>query len=122
MHITASGKYWRMAYRYIGYPITRVALALSALLFQRPGNIRQFEWAWVDFDKAMITIPAEFMQQRRLAMQAWATYLDTLCTGADVIVGKFWQSSLGHTGKDAICKKRPNPLQCRYLTVYLLLT
>jgi hypothetical protein len=28
---------------YSGQPLTRAALALSALLFQRPGNIRQME-------------------------------------------------------------------------------
>jgi hypothetical protein len=28
---------------YSGQPMTRAALALSALLFQRPGNIRQME-------------------------------------------------------------------------------
>lgn len=50
---------------YEGQPTTRVALALSALLFQRPGNIRQIEWAWLDLDKAMLTIPAEKMKRRK---------------------------------------------------------
>lgn len=49
---------------YSGQPTTRVALALSALLFQRPGNIRQIEWAWVDLDKAMLTIPAAAMKRK----------------------------------------------------------
>jgi integrase len=49
---------------YTGQPMTRAALALSALLFQRPGNIRQMEWAWIDFDHAMLTIPSQDMKRR----------------------------------------------------------
>ena len=49
---------------YTGQPVTRTALVLSALLFQRPGNIRQMEWAWVDFDNAMLTIPSRDMKRR----------------------------------------------------------
>lgn len=49
---------------YSGQPMTRAALALSALLFQRPGNIRQMEWGWVNFETAMLTIPSESMKRR----------------------------------------------------------
>lgn len=49
---------------YDGSPLTRAALQLSALLFQRPGNIRAMQWAWIDTDKAMLTIPAEAMKRR----------------------------------------------------------
>ncbi len=48
---------------YGGHPATRAALQLSALLFQRPGNIRQLEWAWIDTEKAMITIPSASMKR-----------------------------------------------------------
>lgn len=48
---------------YSGQPITRAALQLSALLFQRPGNIRSMEWAWIDLDKTMLTIPAQAMKR-----------------------------------------------------------
>ena len=50
---------------YLGQPITRTALGLSALLFQRPGNIRQMEWAWVDFDNAILTIPSKDMKRSK---------------------------------------------------------
>ena len=50
---------------YAGHPITRSALALSALLFLRPGELRQLEWTWVDFDAAMVTIPAALMKRRK---------------------------------------------------------
>ncbi len=57
------GELLRAIDEYSGQPTTRVALALSALLFQRPGNIRQLEWEWVDIDKAMLTIPASSMKR-----------------------------------------------------------
>lgn len=60
---TRVGELLRAIDAYTGQPTTRVALALSALLFQRPGNIRQIEWAWVDLDKAMLTIPAASMKR-----------------------------------------------------------
>ena len=48
---------------YSGQPSTRAALALSALLFQRPGNIRAMEWAEVDTEAALWTIPAAKMKR-----------------------------------------------------------
>lgn len=48
---------------YAGQPVTRGALLLSALLFQRPVNIRAMEWSWIDADAAMLTIPAQEMKR-----------------------------------------------------------
>ena len=48
---------------YEGHPVTRAALSLSALLLLRPGELRQCEWAWVDLDEAMITLPSELMKR-----------------------------------------------------------
>jgi integrase len=48
---------------YPGQPVTRAALLLSALLFQRPGNIRCMEWAELDLDAGMWTIPAAKMKR-----------------------------------------------------------
>ena len=59
------GELMRSIASYNGQPMTRVALVLSALLFQRPGNIRQMEWAWVNFDNAMLTIPSQDMKRRK---------------------------------------------------------
>jgi len=47
---------------YTGQPETVAALKLSALFFQRPGNIRAMEWAWVNFDAKLLTIPAKEMK------------------------------------------------------------
>ena len=54
----------RAIHGYNGQITTRVALVLSALIFQRPGNIRAMEWAWIDFDRAMLTIPSADMKRR----------------------------------------------------------
>ncbi len=58
-----AGELMRAIDGYTGQPITRAALQLSALLFQRPGNIRAMEWTWIDFDNAMLTIPAQAMKR-----------------------------------------------------------
>lgn len=59
-----AGELLRAIDGYGGQPMTRAALELSALLFQRPGNIRQMEWAWLDFDRAVLTIPSQDMKRR----------------------------------------------------------
>ncbi len=51
---------------YHGQPVTRTALLLSALLFQRPGNIRQMEWSEVDLGAGMWTIPSQKMKRKKL--------------------------------------------------------
>ena len=50
---------------YTGQPATVAALKLSALFFQRPGNIRAMEWAWVDLDREVLTIPAKSMKDTK---------------------------------------------------------
>jgi len=60
-----AGELLRAMGDYAGHPITRAALALSALLFLRPGELRQMEWAWVDLDGAMVTLPAALMKRRK---------------------------------------------------------
>ncbi|MNV12913.1 Prophage CP4-57 integrase [compost metagenome] len=61
-----AGELLRAFDSYSGQPTTRGALQLSALLFQRPGNIRQMEWAWIDFDRAMLTIPSMSMKRTKM--------------------------------------------------------
>jgi integrase len=50
---------------YHGHPITRAALTLSALLLLRPGELRQLEWAWVDLETALVTIPSSLMKGKK---------------------------------------------------------
>ncbi len=50
---------------YTGQPTTRIALQLSALLFVRPGEMRQARWADLDIPGAVWKIPAEMMKMGR---------------------------------------------------------
>ena len=76
------GELIRSIRSYNGQPTTRTALVLSALLFQRPGNIRQMEWAWIDFDAAMMTIPAKDMKRRLAGKQNGRPHLVPLAPQA----------------------------------------
>lgn len=58
-----AGELLRAMLGYSGHPITRAALTLSALVFQRPGNIRAMEWSEVDTDTATWTIHAAKMKR-----------------------------------------------------------
>lgn len=89
-----AGELLRAIDGYTGQPMTKAALALSALLFQRPGNIRQMEWAWVDFDKALLTIPSQDMK-RRLAQNQRQAALCALAPQAIAIL-KELQPLTGH--------------------------
>lgn len=57
------GELMRCVQEYVGQPATKAALQLSALLFQRPGNVRMMEWAEIDTDARMWTIPAAKMKR-----------------------------------------------------------
>jgi integrase len=58
-----AGALMRAIAAYDGQPVTRVALALSAMLFQRPGNMRSMEWVEIDLDAKLWTIPAAKMKR-----------------------------------------------------------
>ncbi|MDN3638743.1 integrase arm-type DNA-binding domain-containing protein [Simiduia curdlanivorans] len=49
---------------YRGTPVVKAALQLSPLLFCRPGELRQLEWADINWPEARIEIPAERMKLR----------------------------------------------------------
>ena len=48
-----------------GQPTTRACLQLMALLYQRPGELRQAEWIEFDFAEKIWTIPAPRMKMRK---------------------------------------------------------
>lgn len=62
---TEAGELMREIYSFSGQPTTRTALALSAMVFQRPGNIRAMQWAHLALEGAMWTIPAAEMKRRK---------------------------------------------------------
>lgn len=63
----AVGDLLRAMEGYQGNPLTRGALLLSALLFQRPGNIRAMQWSALDLEgpSPIWTIPAAEMKRSR---------------------------------------------------------
>lgn len=61
-----AGALLRAIYSYTGQPTTRAALVLSALLFQRPGNMRHMEWDEVDLEAGLWAIPSAKMKRRLL--------------------------------------------------------
>lgn len=71
---------------YTGHPVTRAALALSALLMLRPGELRQAEWAWVDLDGATMTVPAALMKRRKAEKANGAPHLVPLAPQAVAIL------------------------------------
>lgn len=50
---------------YKGGVIVRTALQLAPLLYQRPGNLREMEWAELDLDAALWTIPSAKMKRTK---------------------------------------------------------
>lgn len=50
---------------YGGRPESKIALQLLAHTFVRPGELRQAEWAEIDFDAAVWRIPAERMKMKQ---------------------------------------------------------
>ena len=59
------GDLMRAINTYRGGPIVRTALQLAPLLYQRPGNLRMMDWAEVDLDAALWTIPSMKMKRTK---------------------------------------------------------
>jgi integrase len=49
---------------YQGHLVTKYALKLAPLLFARPGELRQMEWAEIDFETAEWNLPASKMKMK----------------------------------------------------------
>ena len=59
------GELMRAIRAYKGGPLVRTALQLAPLLYQRPGNLRMMEWAELDLDGALWTIPSMKMKREK---------------------------------------------------------
>lgn len=57
------GELMRALHGYEGMPTTRAALLLAALTFQRPGELRHAEWAEIDLNAGVYTIPPGRMKR-----------------------------------------------------------
>ncbi|MFG6111111.1 tyrosine-type recombinase/integrase [Stenotrophomonas nematodicola] len=59
------GELLRALHAYRGTIIVQTALKLAPMLFVRPGELRQAEWAEIDLDAALWSIPAARMKMRQ---------------------------------------------------------
>ncbi len=80
------GELLRAIEAYKGHPATRAALALAPLLFQRPGELRKAEWAEVDLDAGMWTIPSHRMKRTKEGKASGVPHLVPLSTQAVAIL------------------------------------
>jgi integrase len=76
------GGLMRAIKHYKGGPIVRAALQLTPLLYQRPGNLRMMEWAELDLDAALWTIPSMKMKRTKLAKEQGEVHTVPLPTQA----------------------------------------
>ena len=67
---------------YKGGPIVRTALQLTPLLYQRPGKLRMMEWAELDLDGALWTIPSLKMKRTKLEKEQGEAHTVPLPTQA----------------------------------------
>ena len=59
------GELLRAIHDYKGHPVTRAALALAPLVFQRPGELRQAEWVEFDLSVGTWTIASDRMKRTK---------------------------------------------------------
>ena len=89
------GELLRAIKRYKGGPIVRTALQLAPLLYQRPGNLANMEWAELDLDAALWTIPSMKMKRTKLEKEQGEAHAVPLSTQAIALI-KGVQPLTGH--------------------------
>jgi integrase len=81
-----AGELLRAIAAYKGHGVTRAALQLAPLVFQRPGELRMAEWSEIDFEAAMWTIPSERMKRRKQDKASGPAHLVPLASQAVAIL------------------------------------
>lgn len=76
------GELLRAIKHYKGGPIVRTALQLAPLLYQRPGNLAAMEWAELDLEAALWTIPSMKMKRTKLEKEQGEAHTVPLPTQA----------------------------------------
>lgn len=76
------GELLRAIKQYKGGPIVRTALQLAPVLYQRPGNLREMEWAELDLEGALWTIPSMKMKRTKLEKEQGEAHTVPLPTQA----------------------------------------
>jgi len=73
---------------YKGTPQVCAALRLSALLFQRPGEIRAMQWCEIDWERKLWLIPAEKMKMRQDHIVPLSSQALEVLEGIEPLTGK----------------------------------
>lgn len=81
-----AGELLRAMADYRGLPVTRAALQLAALVFQRPGEIRKAEWAEIDLDAGLWTIPSTRMKRTLQGKASGVPHVVPLSTQAIAVL------------------------------------
>ena len=89
------GDLLRAIKRYKGGPVVRTALQLAPLLYQRPGNLASMEWAELDLNGALWTIPSMKMKRTKLEKEQGEAHTVPLPTQAVALI-KDLQPITGH--------------------------
>ena len=82
-----TGELMRSIFNYSGHPYVIAALKLSPLLFVRPGELRQAEWAEIDLDAAEWRIPGNKMKMKVDHIVPLCTQAVELLRGVQPITG-----------------------------------
>ncbi len=61
---TVLATFLRAVDAYPASPIVRAAMHLQALLFLRPGELRQLQWEFLDSTRSLLKVPGEIMKMR----------------------------------------------------------
>ena len=80
---------------YKGGPIVRTALQLAPLLYQRPGNLREMEWAEIDLEAGLWVIPSAKMKRTKTEKEKGEAHSVPLPTQAVALI-KNLQALTGH--------------------------
>lgn len=59
------GELLRAIRAYKGGPLVRTALQVAPMVYQRPGNLREMEWAELDLDAGLWAIPSMKMKRKK---------------------------------------------------------
>jgi len=89
------GELLRAVAVYKGGLIVRTALQLAPLLYQRPGNLREMEWAELDLDAALWTIPSMKMKRTKVEKEQGDAHTVPLPTQAVALLREL-QHLTGH--------------------------
>jgi integrase len=89
------GELLRAIKSYKGGPIVRTALQLAPMLYQRPGNLREMEWAELDLEAGLWTIPSMKMKRTKQEKENGEAHVVPLPTQAVALL-KAIQPLTGH--------------------------